>query len=152
MKIIDANGRLLGLINVIDFFFIVAVVLGGIIAYNYFFSPTPVPQNKNNVATNPPVEEKVAVVTMSLRARGLMESIAVGDTEKDDNGAVIAEIVSLDPENAVAVVKIVGRWSDEVLMFKGKRVKAGYQLAIETDDALINGLITRVQVNTVSIP
>lgn len=99
MKIIDENGRLFGKINVIDFMAVIFLLsLTPMFYFGYkIFS------NKSSQDQAQKQQEKMNKESVRLKIAArfvrvepeILEAIAVGDKEKDEDGNVIGEIVSI---------------------------------------------------------
>ncbi|MDD2751952.1 MAG: DUF4330 family protein [Candidatus Omnitrophica bacterium] len=92
MKLIDEKGRLFGKINIIDFSVLVLLLF---VLPMFYFSYKLVKKNLSKkivkrIATEVTIDAKLIQVPQTI-----LNQIAVGDSESDENGKKIAEIVSL---------------------------------------------------------
>lgn len=138
-SIVDRDGRLFGLINVIDALVLAVVVsLTPALYYGYRLVHQPPPPPAP--APPPPPVEWVAVLgDMTGMTYEALALVSVGDTESDANGEAVARIEAVKPlalsaGSSPVVVALRCVPENGRLLYKGRFLKVGSRILMEPDE------------------
>ncbi|WP_224333826.1 DUF4330 family protein [Haloprofundus halobius] len=154
MPLIDDDGSLFGLVNVVDALvalFVVALVIGGS-AFVLADDSEPVP-----TTDEPETETRYATLDLGDQPKYVAELLSEGDATVSESGNLTVTDVYAVPtqtsDRRVFVrVELTGEPSDETIQYDGDIPRVGRQLTIETDDYRTDGTITTVDETDSNLP
>lgn len=148
MAILDEQGRIFGLINVIDAFVLlfaaVLVVAGVAVVLSYNAGPS----------DSPTITNTSVAVDLGVQPAYLAERIQPGDTYAPaENSRLTVEDTYVAPErNAYRVIvfaEVSGPTADGVFRYAGAPLRLGRTLAIQTDDYEVSGTVLDAEGRTI---
>jgi len=145
MGLIDARGRLLGVVNLIDAAAAIVAAAAGVAGYLALSAPHRV---ETPFGSRPDAVWYQAEVQAMPGQAWLCDAAAPGVTGKDPrNGAVIAEVIECTAASGTAVLQLRLRVvlnDDGHPYFRGRHVRPGRPIEIDADACYIEGVVRRV--------
>ncbi|WP_336359316.1 DUF4330 domain-containing protein [Haladaptatus sp. ZSTT2] len=166
MPLLDSDGNLFGLVNIIDAFVILLVIAvvgaGGALVLgddaadpatnNTTATPTPTPtatpQNQTNNTTAPPPTENVSVVyRLESVPKYLLEPIEEGPVNATDSLVEVEaiEVISETNETVTAelTVETTLTMKDELRYYNGERIYVGKRVTLDFGDVVVKPTVIR---------
>jgi hypothetical protein len=168
MEVIDEEGRLFGVVNVIDalvVLFVLAVLVAGVAFVNPFGTdPEPATGDPEPAPSDPDVATRYATIDLGAQPAYIADRISAGDTATfpgQPGNLTVTDVYAApgrkpDTTAAVVRVRITGRLVDRPgrdtasFAFGGSRLRSGQNLAFSTLEYNASGTVTAVETSGAS--
>lgn len=142
MKFIDQEGRVFGLVNVIDalvVLLVVAIVVAGVALVT----------QSGTQETTPETGSVIATIDLGVQPGYLVEQLSTGDTvSPDDTSNLTITDVYVAPQDGGARVLVTaeleGPVSEETIIYAGAPPRVGRQLTLQTNEYQAGGTIRSI--------
>jgi hypothetical protein len=139
MAVVDENGDLFGLVNVVDAVVVLLLVVGGVGAGVFVLTSTSAPTGTTH-----------ATLVLGQQPESVVTEIERGDTFTTEGGQkVVVTDVFVTPAvqngwNVTARVAVTGEKRDDTIYFQGTPIDPGSGLSVVTEEYEVDGTIREV--------